>query len=209
MSGSYDVFRASCLQAGVIIAENIEDHYDYVKAFSLLSQRIPKTNRVAGVVNAGFESTVGADELKNLCQVQLSAATIAKLNVINKQGLVDTSTPFLDITPMADDKTYAAFVEAVLQDENVDCVFVAIVPHAVYIKTTSETCHDPDGIANLLVQLNQKYNKPMVVSVNGGRYYQDFVTILEESGLPVYTDIRSAIKSLDKFVTFHTKKRAE
>jgi acyl-CoA synthetase (NDP forming) len=209
MSGSYDVFRASCLQAGVIIAENIEDHYDYVKAFSLLAQRIPRGNRVAGVVNAGFESTVGADELKNLSQVQLSPATIAKLNVINKQGLVDTSTPFLDITPMADDKTYAAFVEAVLQDDNVDSVFVAIVPHAVYIKTTAETCHDEDGIANLLVQLNQKYKKPMVVSVNGGRYYQDFVTILEESGLPVYNDIRSAIKSLDKFVTFHTKNKAE
>jgi acyl-CoA synthetase (NDP forming) len=110
---------------------------------------------------------------------------------------------------MADDKTYTAFVEAVLQDENVDCVFVAIVPHAVYIKTTTETCHDPEGIANLLVQLNKKYNKPMVISVNGGRYYQDFVTILEEGGLPVYTDIRAAIKSLDKFVTFHTKKNKE
>jgi acyl-CoA synthetase (NDP forming) len=209
MSGSYDVFRASCLQAGVIMADNIEDHYDYVKVFSSLSHRIPQRNRVAGVVNAGFESTVGADELKNLCQAKLSPATITRLNEINKQGLVDTSSPFLDITPMADDKTYVAFVEAVLQDEDVDCVFVAIVPHAVYIKTTSETCHDPEGIANLLVQLNKKYNKPMVVSVNGGRYYQDFVTILEEGGLPVYTDIRAAIKSLDKFVSFHTRKKKE
>jgi 3-hydroxypropionyl-CoA synthetase (ADP-forming) len=49
----------------------------------------------------------------------------------------------------------------------------------------------------------------MVVSVNGGRYYQDFVAILEEGGLPVYTDIRAAIKSLDKFVTFYTKKSKE
>jgi 3-hydroxypropionyl-CoA synthetase (ADP-forming) len=209
LSGSYDVFRAACLQAGVIMAENIEDHYDYVKAFSSLSHRIPQKNRVAGVVNAGFESAVGADELKNLRQAQLSPGTVIRLNEINKQGLVDTSSPFLDITPMADDKTYTAFVEAVLQDENVDCVFVAIVPHAVYIKTTTETCHDPEGIANLLVQLNQKYNKPMVISVNGGRYYQDFVAILEEGGLPVYTDIRAAIKSLDKFVTFHTKKNKE
>jgi acyl-CoA synthetase (NDP forming) len=209
MSGSYDVFKAACIQAGVIMADNIEDHYDYVKAFSSLSSRIPKRNRVAGVVNAGFESTVGADELKNLSQAQLSPKTIARLNEINKQGLVDTSSPFLDITPMADDKTYAAFVEAVIQDENVDSVFVAIVPHAVYVKTTSETCHDPEGIANLLVQLNKKYDKPMVVSVNGGRYYQDFVAILEEGGLPVYTDIRAAIKSLDKFVTFHMKKKSK
>ncbi len=205
MSGSYDVFKASCMQSGVILAENIEDHYDYVKAFSMLAHKIPSSSRVAGVVNAGFESTVGADELKNLSQAQMSRETIEKLNQINKYGLADTSSPFLDITPMADDKMYADFVEAVLQDDNVDCVFVAVVPHAVTLKTTPDTCNDPDSLANLLVALNRKYSKPMVVSVNAGRYYQNFVTILEENGLPVYNDIRAAIKSLDRFVEYHVK----
>lgn len=206
MSGSYDVFKASCLQAGVILAENIEDHYDYVKVFSLLAHKIPASNRVAGVVNAGFESTVGADELKNLKQAKLSAETIEKLNHINKYGLVDTSSPFLDITPMADDKMYADYVEAILQDKSVDCVFVAIVPHAVTLKTIPESCKSTDSLANLLVALSKKYSKPMVVSVNAGRYYQDFVSIMEQNGLPVYSDIRSAIKSLDRFVTYHLNK---
>lgn len=206
MSGSYDVFRAACMQSGVILLEDILDHYDYVKAFSLLAHRIPAGNRVAGVVNAGFESTVGADELKNLKQVKLSGRTVEKLNNINKNGLVDTSSPFLDITPMADDRMYADYVRAVLEDENVDCVFVAIVPHAVTLKTTPDTCYDPDSLANLLVGLSREYSKPMVVSVNAGRHYQDFVSIMEESGLPVYNDIRSAIKSLDAFVTYHLNK---
>lgn len=205
MSGSYDVFKAACMQSGVILAEKIEDHYDYVKVFSLLSHKIPKSNRVAGVVNAGFESTVGADELKNLKQAQLGAKTVERLNEINKYGLVDISSPFLDVTPMADDRMYADFVEAVLQDENIDCVFVAIVPHAVSLKTTPDTCHDSDSLANLLVKLSREYKKPMVISVNAGRYYQDFVSIMEENGLPVYTDIRSAIKSLDTFVSYHIK----
>lgn len=207
MSGSYDVFKAACMQSGVILAEKIDDHYDYVKVFSCLAQRIPANNRVAGVVNAGFESTVGADELKDLRQARLSASTIEKLNNINSYGLVDTSTPFLDITPMADDIMYAAFVEAVLQDENVDCLFVAIVPHSITLKTTPETCRDTDSLANLLVELKNKYAKPIVVSVNAGRHYQDFVSIMEENGLPVYTDIRSAIKSLDRFVSYHMKKK--
>ena len=206
MSGSYDVFKASCHQAGVILAENIEDHYDFVKVFSLLAHKIPASNRVAGVVNAGFESTVGADELKNLKQASLSDKTVEKLNGINKYGLVDTSSPFLDITPMADDKMYADYVEAILQDESVDCVFVAIVPHAVTLKTIPENCKAPDSLANLLVKLSKKYTKPMVVSVNAGRYYQDFVSIMEQNGLPVYPDIRSAIKSLDRFVTYHINK---
>lgn len=203
MSGSYDVFKAACQQSGVILVEDIADHYNLVKIFSLLANRIPSGNRVAGVVNAGFESTVGADELKNLRQAQLSSKTVEKLNKINKYGLVDTSSPFLDITPMADDRMYADFVEAILQDDNVDCVFVAIVPHAVALKTTPDTCRHPGSLANLLVELSKKYSKPMVVSVNAGRYYQDFVSIMEENGLAVYTDIRSSIKSLDTFVSYH------
>ncbi|HSB81537.1 MAG TPA: acetate--CoA ligase family protein [Candidatus Methylomirabilis sp.] len=202
MSGSYEVFRAACQQAGVILAETIEEYLDLVKTYSLLAAKPPAGNRVAGVVNAGFESTVGADELKGLTQAQLSAGCVERLNTINQFGLVDTSSPFLDITPMADDRMYADFVEAVICDPEVDCVFVAVVPHAVCLKTDPETCRDPDGLANLLLQLAAKHDKPMVVSVNAGRYYAEFVSLLEEGGLPVYADIRSAISSLDTFVSY-------
>ena len=206
MSGSYDVFKAACEQSGVIMAGSIEEHYDLVKAFSLLARRIPRGNRVSGVVNAGFESTVGADELNHLRQATLAPETVARLGEINTFGLVDTSAPFLDITPMADDRMYADFAEAVLEDPNVDCVFVAVVPHASALKTDPETCHDPNGLANLLVSLSKRHHKPMVVSVNAGRHYQEFISIMECNGIPVYTDIRSAIKSLDVFVTYHLRK---
>jgi acyl-CoA synthetase (NDP forming) len=208
LSGSYEVFRAACQQAGVILAETIEAYYDLVKTFALLAAKPPAGNRVAGVVNAGFESTVGADELKGLIQAQLASATIERLNAINSYGLVDTSSPFLDVTPMADDRMYAEFVEAVIRDPGVDCVFVAVVPHAVSLKTDPETCRDPDGLASLLLDLAVGYRKPMVVSVNAGRYYADFVSVLEEGGLPVYADIRSAIASLDTFVSYRLGKHA-
>ena len=201
MSGSYEVFRAACRQAGVILANTIDEHYDLLKTFSLLAAKPPAGNRVAGVVNAGFESTIGADELKGLTQARLSAETVERLNAINRYGLVDTSSPFLDVTPMADDRMYAEFVEAVIRDPGVDCVFVAVVPHAVSLKTDPETCRDPDGLACLLLDLAARHAKPMVVSVNAGRYYADFVSLLEEGGLPVYGDIRSAISSLDTFVS--------
>jgi hypothetical protein len=47
----------------------------------------------------------------------------------------------------------------------------------------------------------------MVVSVNAGRHYADFVAALEEGGLPVYPDIRSAITSLDSFVSYCTGRK--
>jgi acyl-CoA synthetase (NDP forming) len=208
MSGSYEVFCAACQQSRVILAETIEEHYDLVKAFSLLVAKPPAGNRVAGVVNAGFESTMGADELKGLTQAHLSPGTIERLNAINRFGLVDTSSPFLDITPMADDRMYADFVEAVIRDPGVDCVFVAVVPHAVSLKTDPETCRHSDGLASLLLGLAAQHDKPMVVSVNAGRYYADFVSLLEEGGLPVYGDIRSAISSLDTFVSYRLGRAA-
>jgi acyl-CoA synthetase (NDP forming) len=202
MSGSYEVFKAACDQAGIVLAETIEEFHDMLRVFSLLAGRPPRGNRVAGVVNAGFESTVGADELRGLTQARLLPRTVERLNAINSFGLVDTASPFLDITPMADDAMYARFVEAVMDDDGVDCVFVSVVPHAVSLKTVPETCRDPDGLAALLVRLMQAHDKPVVVSVNAGRHYADFVAALEEGGLPVYPDIRSAIRSLDAYVSF-------
>lgn len=207
MSGSYDVFRAACRQAGVILVENIEDHYDVVKAFSLLSGKPPAGNRVAGVVNAGFESAVGADELARLTPAELSPATVGALRGLDADGLVDTRSSFLDITPMADDRMYGDFVQAVLADPNVDAAFVSVIPHTDALKTLPENCRDPDSIASRLVAIARSSDKPLVVSVNAGRYYQEFVTVLEENGLPVYADIRSAIRSLERFVDFHLARR--
>jgi 3-hydroxypropionyl-CoA synthetase (ADP-forming) len=208
LSGNYEVFRAACGQSGVILADTIDDWYNFVRTFSLLAGRPPAGNRVAGVVNAGFESTVGADELKGLTQARLTPRTLQKLNSINRSGLVDTHSPFLDLTPMADDAAYAEFTDAVMADENVDCVFVAVVPHSVFLKTVPETCRDADSLASRLVEISRRTRKPMVVSVNAGRHYEEFVAALEEGGLPVYEDIRAAITSLDVFVS-HSLSRTQ
>ncbi|MEE4357127.1 MAG: acetate--CoA ligase family protein [Desulfococcaceae bacterium] len=207
MSGSYEVFRAACEQSGVILAETIEDHYGYMKAFSLLSQKIPRGNRVAGVVNAGFESAVGADELLFLQQTELSGPAKEQFRQKDSTGLIDTGSSFLDVTPMADDRLYADYIEILLKDEQTDCIFVSVVPHTNTLKTDPETCHDPDSLAMRLSEMNRRYDKPLVVSVNAGRYYQEFVSVMEKSGLPVYTDIRPAVRSLDRFASWHLKGR--
>lgn len=101
---------------------------------------------------------------------------------------------------------FAAFIEAVLQDENVDCIFAAIVPHTHTLKTDDSAYHDSDSLSSLLIKLSEKYEKPIVISVNAGSYYQEFTAMLKQSRLPVYGDVRSAIKSLDRFVSYHIKK---
>ena len=205
ISGSYDVFRAACLQAGCVLLEELDDFYNSMKAFSMLHRKKPAGRRVAGVVNAGLDATMGADTLSCLTQAVLHPETVEELRRLNVHGLVDTSTSFLDLTPMTDDALYAKFIEAVIRDPGVDCLFVAIVPHVENLKTTESECLDADAIAPLLVDIASRYGKPIAVSVNAGQYYQRMVQHIEESGLPVFGDIRSAIRSLDRFVEYWTR----
>jgi acyl-CoA synthetase (NDP forming) len=120
--------------------------------------------------------------------------------------LVDVGTSFLDVTPMTNDRMFADFLDAVLSDPGVDCAFVALVPHIENLKTTDDCCREPDAVATLLIEKVRRHGKPVVVSINSGNHYQEMVRYLEENGLPVYSDIRSAIKALDVFVSWHVSK---
>lgn len=206
LSGSYEVFRAACLQGGCILTEELDDFYNYTKAFAVLSQHRAHGCRVAGVVNAGLEATMGADILNELTPASLAPETVEQLRTLNTYGLVNVETPFLDLTPMTDDPLYIRFIEAVLSDPGVDCLFVGIVPHVDSLKTVDENYLDEDAIGPLLVEAFRKTQKPIVVSVNAGRHYQALVHYLEENGLPVFSDIRSAIRSLDTFAAYWSRK---
>ena len=202
MSGSYDVFRAACEQSGCVLTEALEDFYDFAKAFAMLNSKRPRGNRVAGVVNAGLDATMGADTLTFLKQAVLSEDTVRRLGELNTHGLVDTRTSFLDLTPMTDDVGYAKFIEAVISDDNVDCMFVAVVPHIDNLKTLENDFLDADAVFPLIADVAKRYDKPIVVSVNSGSHYHYAVAYLEEHGLPVYGNIHAAIRNLDKFVEY-------
>ena len=46
MSGSYEVFKAACSQAGAVLVEEIDEFYDAIRAFSLLWKKRVRGNRV-------------------------------------------------------------------------------------------------------------------------------------------------------------------
>jgi 3-hydroxypropionyl-CoA synthetase (ADP-forming) len=207
MSGSYDVFQAACALAGVVLIDELPDFYNAMKAFSMLSRRIPAGNRVAGVVNAGLDATMGADLLGFLRQAEFDGATLGRLHRINTHGLANVGASLLDVTPMTDDAMFAEFVETILADPNVDCAFIAIVPHVENLKSDDGRCRESDAVASRIIRAVQRSAKPVVVSINAGNHYLDLVRYLEEGGIPVFTDIRSAIRALDAFVSYHAGKK--
>ncbi len=203
MSGSYDVFQAACESAGVVLVDELPDFYNAMKAFSMLSRRKSAGKRVAGIVNAGLDATMGADLLGYLRQADFDPATLENLRRVNRHGLANVGASLLDVTPMTDDAMFAEFLQAILDDPNVDCAFVAIVPHVDNLKCSDSSCRQADSVASRILRIAAASPKPIVVSINAGNHYLEMVRYLEEGGLPVFPDIRSAIRALDAFVRYH------
>ncbi len=202
MTGDYEVFESACQQANVILLEDASMYMNTIKTFSLLAHKEINGMNVAGVLNAGFEATIASDELGSLQLAKPSEKTMKTLKSINTHGLVDVSNSIMDVTPMTDDVMYGKYIEAFLKDDNVDSVLVGVVPHVENIKSTPDTCHDENSLANIVVKLFHKYNKPIIVSVNASEYYGEFVSIMEKGGLPVFSDIRSAVRTLEIFAKY-------
>jgi len=203
MSGDYAVVEAMCEQSNIILCNNTATFYNYQKMFSMLADREVNGNNVAVICNAGFESTLAADETGTLDVAPLTQETKDKLVEMDKLGLMGKSTAIMDVTPMTDDVLYGKIIQAMIDDETVDHIVVGVIPHVDIIKTTSENCHDEDGLANIIVKLFNSTKKPIVVSVNAGEVYKEFVKIMETNGVPVYDNIRDAMTSLNKYVTYN------
>lgn len=206
MSGDYAVVEAMCQQSGILLCNNTDMFYNYQKTFSMLADREVKGNNVAAICNAGFESTLAADETGTLNVAPLTQQTKDKMIELDKLGLMGKSTAIMDVTPMTDDVLYGKIIQAMIDDETVNHIVVGIIPHVDIIKTTEENCHDEDGLANIIVKLFNSTKKPIVVSVNAGEVYKEFVKIMEENGVPVFENIRDAMTSLNAYVSHNLPK---
>ena len=192
-------------QAGLIVAETMIDHGDFIKTFALLSDFEVRGNRMALIANAGYEKTYAADNLGRLQIATFDPATRETLgNMLPPYVNID---PLLDLTPMAGDALYADCVRTVLQADTVDALVISIVPHSILLHTTDdEIAHTEDHLAGRIVRLVREMKKPTVVSVNvafgAGTVYNRFGQILESGGVPTFLTANRAMLCLNAFIHY-------
>ncbi|MGD9333002.1 MAG: acetate--CoA ligase family protein [Desulfobacterales bacterium] len=205
IAGEYEVAKAAMKQAGLIVAETMIDHGDFIKTFALLSDFKVRGNRVALIANAGYEKTDAADNLGRLQIASFDPATRDRLaKLLPPYVNVD---PLLDLTPMAGDAMYADCIRTMLQSEAIDALMISIVPHSILLHTTDdEIAQTEDHLANRIVQLVQAFKKPTVVSVNvafgAGAVYNRFGQILDSGGVPTFLTANRAMICLNAFVRY-------
>ncbi len=212
VAGDYEVCRAVLEASGAFVADDLAEFEAALQNLLFLWEKKPRGKRVGLISNAGFECVILADSLKNRYSLEL--ATLSKrtsgrlsgiLSPLGIDRLQDVRNP-LDVTPVADDAAFAGCVEALLDDEGVDCAVVSPVPMTPALQTLppgevhQENIYQPESIAHRLVDIYQKSSKPFVVNIDAGGAYQPLVDLLVGKGVPVFRHSDSALRFLSKFV---------
>ena len=208
LAGDYAVAQALMEGAGVVVAQTLDMLEDYTKAFTMLFDRLPRGNRVAVLSNAGFECSSVLDKLYGLVPARLSDETKAKLAAC-LPSIAHADNP-VDATPMATTRQFVAAAEAMAEDDGVDVLLVSPIPVTPALDNLSpdlaggthqENIHSPGSLPGELLALFRKTGKPIAVSVDSGRLYDDFVQVLQRGGIPVWRKIDRASRALSALAT--------
>lgn len=210
VAGDYGVFRAVMTQAGAQVVETLRDFEARLMLLTGLEGRPVRGRRVGLMSNAGFECVVLADHLgATLRPATLGEATrMAISEALHRQGidrLQDVHNP-LDVTPVADDRTFGACATALLGDPGVDAAVIANVPMTGALETLAagaehtEDLTRPDAWAARMRRLFAQTDKPVVFCVDAGELYTPLATHLAEAGLPVFRHADEAVAALAAYV---------
>ncbi len=205
IAGEYEVAKAAMKQSGAIVADTMADYSDFIKTFTLLNQFNVKGNRIAIIANAGYEKTYAADNIGDLVVANLDKKTTSALKNILPDFL--TIDPMLDLTPMAGDDIYEKCIDIFLQSDQVDALFVSIVPQAILIHTTdSEIAEHKDNVAARIVNIVRKYKKPVVISIcvtsGSDTVFNKFGQILDAGDVPTFLTAKRAMACLNEFIHY-------
>jgi acyl-CoA synthetase (NDP forming) len=205
IAGDFVVTRELARNAGIVVADSLEDFEDLVRLFVLMGRRRAKENRLGAVSNAGFEAVGIADNLGELTLATFAEATLAKvgeeLERCRLERIVTLANP-LDINPLMGDEAFAAVAEAVIGDEGVDLGVVGCVPLTGALQTLppgeghDEDIYNEHSVVSRLVYLWNESAKPWVAVVDSGRLYDPMARRLEECGVPTFRSVDRAMRLL-------------
>lgn len=216
IAGDYAVTRDLAGQAGVLVAETVQEFHELVALALALDDRPLDGARVGAVSNAGFECVTLADSLGPLSLADLGAETRSRLSGILEAhrlaDIVGVGNP-LDVTPVLDDGGFADALEAMLDDPGVDLGVAGCVPLTPALQTlppgdSGEDLTAPDGLAARLVDLWSRTEKPWVVAVDGGPLYDPLAAALAGGGIPVFRSADRAVGLLGRYAEWRACARA-
>ena len=181
-------------KAGVV---DFRDEGELIQAaVAFASQPIPKGNRVGIITNTGGPAVIATDVLvgAGLQLPPLSAKTEAFL----KEKLYPEASVRnpVDVLATANAAHYRACMDAMMEDDHFDCVFINFVtPFFV----------DNESIAREIVAISRQQRKPIVCNLmTDRRKWTEVVKILQDGGVPCFSLPGAAARAMTAMVRYNT-----
>ena len=172
LASSDILFDTLFRQSNILRASSIEELFNIMSILS--NNNITKLNNVAIITNAGGPGVLTTDAISNN---GLELSIISEKTVDELKNHLPAHANFynpIDLIGDAKADRYKAAIEILAQDDNVDCILTILTP-----QTTTEI----DATAKILVEIKNKYNKPIVASFIGEDKVKSGVKILVENGV--------------------------
>ncbi len=187
LGGNARVFETAVIQSGGILADTVEDLFDFAKVLS--EQPMLKENAVAVVTNSGAGGVLCADycERYNLKLVEFKNETLKKLDSTKLMSAAYSRRNPLDIIGDALPATFNAAITILLQEDYISGLFVI---------QTIQTMTQPVADAEVVVEKFKKFKKPVICVFMGGKFSSKAVNTLQNNGIPDFNDIKKAVKAM-------------
>jgi len=185
IAGTEAVYDAIFEEAGIIRVDTVNDLFDYAEVF--IQKKIPRSNGIAIVTNAGGPGIVATDmtESAGLKLAKLGDETVKTLQS-HLPATANIHNP-IDVIGDASMERYEMALDAVIKDENVDGAMVILTPQSMT---------DVKGTAEAVVKIAERTSKPVVCSFMGIFDVSAGVKILQQHHIPTYRFPENAAKAL-------------
>ena len=184
--GSFLAYKTAFDRAGVILAESVEELFNYAIAFTV--QPLPKGEGVAIVTNAGGPGILATD-LSEKLGVRMAGISSETRNRL-RNGLPPAAATGNPVDVLGDAKAdrYKFAVETVLRDGRVYAVVVLLTPQAM-----TESTETALALAEIM---KRDPGKPVIAVFMGGNSVKEAAEYLNDSGIPCYDFPEKGIKTI-------------
>lgn len=191
LAGADEICNAAFKQSGILRAQTIEDVLDFAKALSF--QTTAKGSRIAILTNGGGAGIVAADAcLGKGLEVPSLSRSVQKC-FRRKIPLFSGTTNPLDLRASATAEVYANAINCLLVSDDVDLIMLMVYPTPAL---------DINRFVSLVLKLQRKLTKPLVVCGTGSEKFINRLLILERSHIPVYILPERAVSGAAALVYF-------
>lgn len=185
LAGSVEIVHAAFKQAGVLLAEDLEQIFDFARVLS--TQPLPKGNRVQIITDGGGFGVLTTD------WVVKNGLKLAKMEKKNLDKIKKVSPPYvtlknpIDLTGDVDTERYRVAIDAAISDPNVDMIALIVLFQVPRLTT---------DVVDVISEAVRNSKKPIIVISAGGGYTEVLKKSLEENDVPCFSYPERAVKSM-------------